>query len=188
MKKHINLILKQKRYQELERIFGHLRSLVVVMIVVFFVLSIVYFFVLSQKKSELNALNSQKKQYLDYLLQNKEIEAKFVYFNSKEKNISTILQNDVNFYPYYNVLVESLKNSSPAATLETVLISKDRTTDFTLNFPEYNSLLSFFKFIESDIFLKNFSTLNLISLSTTNQDKVSNGIKMNFKGKFLEQK
>ena len=186
MKKRINLIVKQKKYQHLERIFQSLRAAVIFVFIVFFINSLVYFFILYNQKAKIKTLESQKKDLLTYILQNKEIEAKFVFFNNKEKSITTILKNDVNFYPYYNLLVESLKASSPPATLENVTIDKSKATEFTLSFPQYSSLLVFFKFIESDIFLKNFTELHLVSLS--NKANKSGDISMNFKGKFIELK
>ncbi len=186
MKKRINLILKQKQYQHLEHLFQYVRRAVIVVFVLFLASSVVYFVILLNKQTRIKALTAEKKALLSNLLENKEIEAKFVYFNTKEKNITSILKNDVNFYPYYSLLVDSLKSSSPQATLENVLIEKTKSTQFLLSFPKYDSLLSFFKFIESEDFLKNFNELHLVSLSTAGRG--TGDIRMNFSGKFIELK
>ena len=112
------------------------------------------------------------------------MEAKFIYFRNKERQVSKILTEDVNFYPYYNLLKDSLQSSSPEATLETVLIDKNKTVNFMVSFESYQSLLEFFKFAESDNFLANFSTLVLSNFS--NAKSVPQRYELGFKGAFQQ--
>ena len=75
--------------------------------------------------------------------------------------------------------------STEEAKIEDLNIQKDRKFNFSLSFIDLNSLLETFKFIESDEFLKNFSTIYLKNLET--EDK--QGIKfyrITFEGIFKE--
>lgn len=184
MKRKINLLTKQKKYLQVAKIFGSLRLVIVVTICFFLVLFATLYFFLSRQSGKINEIQEQKKKVLNYLVKNKEVEAQFIYFRNKQQDISEILKNDVNFYPYYMLLTNSLKSSSPSATLVSLMIDKDKSVDFTVSFDSLNSLLAFFKFTESPSFLNNFDTLNLIGLNLTQQ--VKNDFKLNFKGKFVK--
>ncbi len=170
MKKHINLITRQKKYYQIDEFIRRLRMAVAAFGVFFIVLNMAFFLFLYHEQSGINALTEEKKRLLDFLIQNKESEAKFVYFNSKEKQVAGILKSDVSFYPYYNLLTESLKTASPAGQLQTLVIEKDRHVNFSVSFDNYDSLLFFFKFMETEQFLRNFKDLTLSSVETSSED------------------
>ena len=115
--------------------------------------------VVIQNNKKLDVLYTEKKNLLEYLAQNKEVEAEFVYLRNKQSQITKIIDEDVNFLPYYNLLTDSLKQASPSPILDAIIITKDRTINFTLKFNDSNSIISFLKFAESESFLKNFSQL-----------------------------
>lgn len=165
MKKKINLLTKQKKYQTYETIFKAVKITCVLTIILFVTSYTVYYIILSSQKKELNLYLTQKKNALEYITQNKEVEAKFVYFSSKLQQISQILTEDVNFHPYYTVLTESLKSASPEGQLEKVSIDRNRTVDFSVNLADTPSLLSFLRFIESENFLENFDQLSLTNFT-----------------------
>lgn len=159
MKKGINLIIKQKKYLLYEKFFYYLRLVLVFTSIFFLIVLIVFFFVLFSKERRLERLMTDKKNYLDILNKNKEVEAEFVYFRNKQKRLISIINQDVNFLPYYHLVTESLKSASPEPKLDMIVINKDRSINFTLIFNDSNSTILFLKFAESDQFLKNFSQL-----------------------------
>lgn len=173
---------RQKKYLRVEDIFLRLRILILFLGVFILVLNAIFFAVLIGKKKQLDLFNTEKKNALLFLSLNKEAEAKFIFFRSKEKQIATFLKQDVNFFPFYNLLLESLKNSSPAARLESVVIGKDRTTEFGVGFDDFNSLSSFLRYAESDDFLKSFDQLTLGGFNILKQQKKT--YQISFKGKF----
>ncbi|MBI3620196.1 hypothetical protein HY214_03590 [Candidatus Roizmanbacteria bacterium] len=186
MKHRINLIIKQKKYVYIERIFRNIRVAILLLAVVLLIMNVAFLMALRNQNDSIRALNEQKKEALEYLLTKKDVEAKFVFFNTKEKQISEILKNDVNFYPYYNLLVKSLDISSSAASLQTLTIDKYRKTKFSLKFNDYESFIAFFRVIEDDKLLQNFANLNLVSLNINGQN--AGGYTMNFKGEFTQLK
>lgn len=196
MKTGINLLTKQKKYQNIEKIFNSLKFGVALMVVFFLLGYLAVFLLLLNQKKTTDSISVQNAAYLQTLTQNKEVEAQFVYFVSKEKQISTFLKNDVNFYPYYSLLNDSLSSSSPPATLQTFVINSDRTSEFAVGFNDFPSLLNFLKFCESDFFLQNFTSLHLTNFTTTLQQNTAvqaaspsanlNNFSLHFKGTFKQ--
>lgn len=186
MKKKINLLSKQKKYIKLERVFQVLRICILVSGITVFLLDIIFFSLLLQQKKQLDSLTSDKNKLLEFLVANRKEETSFAYFRNKQKQIATYLKNDVNFFPYYNLLNDSLKSSSPEAQLDAVVIDKTKDVDFVVVFADFTSLLSFFKFAESDSFLKNFTNLNLKRFDLGNKD--NKNYKLSFKGVFKDIK
>ncbi len=171
MKKGINLLIKQQSYLSLEKSFEKIKTGIVLLLLLFLVIYGIFFFLLSQQSKQINDLNLEKQSILDFLVQNKEVEAKFVYFRGKEKQLGEILQQDVNFLPYYNLLKNSLTYSTPEARLDSVVINKDKKVNFSVSFNDYGGILSFLKFAETDEFLNNFNTLVLSNFNTLTKNK-----------------
>jgi len=169
MKKGINLITKQKKYLRYEVFFKTLRTLLLVMVVLFFIILIPSFLTVIQNNKKLDQLYLEKKNLLEYLSANKEVEAEFIYLRNKQSQIAKIIQEDVNFLPYYNLLTDSLKQASPSPILDAIIITKDRTVNFTLRFDDPSSITSFLKFAESESFLKNFSQLYISQFNLESQ-------------------
>lgn len=182
MKNRINLLSKQEKYLKLARLFESLRIGIMVLGLAIFTLDIIFFGFLIRQKRQLDLLSTEKKKILDFLLANKEAEAKFVYFRNKENQISALLKNDVQFYPYYNVLNTSLSSASPSGRLESLIIDKNKEVEFSVGFNDIASLTSFFKFAESESFLSNFAKLNLNGFNIGKQGGKS--YQLGFKGKF----
>ncbi len=182
MKKGINLLVKQQKYLNLEKAFNNLKFLVVGLFVIFIGSNLLLFFLLNRQKDTIEKLTLNKKELLDYLFQHTQVEAKFVYFRNKERQVSDILKQDVNFYPYYELLTNNLA-SVPQAILETVTIDKLKATTFIVSFPDYSSMLVFFKIAESDTFLKNFNRLVLSQF--TNTIGAGQRYQLIFKGSFI---
>ncbi len=186
MKNRINLLSKQERYLRLETFFQMLRLGILVLGIVVFLIDVVFFGFLIAQRKQLDSVSSEKKKVLDYLVANKEAEAKYVYFRNKENQISTFLKNDVHFFPYYNVLNASLNSASPPARLDSLIIDKTKEVEFAVGFEDFPALTSFFKFAETNAFLDNFTELKLNGFNITKQGKSI--YLLGFKGKFKELK
>lgn len=182
MKKGINLLKRQKKYQLFQRVFSRLKIIIILEVVIFLFIYSIFYYLLLRQKQKIDLLSAQKKDMLEFFIQNKTIDAKFIYFRGKQKQLSDILKQDINFFPYYNLLRESLLSHGPEAQLEYVLIDKSRGVSFTIGFEDYSNLLVFLKFAESDDFLKSFNHLVLSNFS--NLELAKNAYKLTFSGKF----
>ena len=178
----INLVTKQKKYLRFEKIFETIRVVLIVATGIFFVSAIISFYFLFVKNQQLEQLMAEKKTLLQYLNVNKEVEAEFIYFRNKQKQLISIINEDVNFFPYYHLITESLKSASPEPKLDTIVISKNREINFTLSFDDSNSMIIFLKTVESDTFLKNFSQLRISQLNIE-QKKEAKSFQLNLIGK-----
>ncbi|MCL4378648.1 MAG: hypothetical protein M1409_09810 [Actinobacteria bacterium] len=186
MKKGINLLVRQSKYLNLEKKLAKVKVVIVLMLILFVVTYFTFLVFLNKQKKDIDTLNNQKKSYMEFLLQNKQTEAKFTVFQNKEKQLSDILEQDVNFLPYYNLLKDSLKSSTPAANLDSVSVDKSRTVNFTVSFTDYKAFLSFLKFAEGDSFLKNFNKLVLSNFSAYNQKiNTQSSYKLQLSGVFI---
>ena len=159
--KRINLFVKQKKYLQVEKYFAWLRYGLIGLVVVFIIFNAVSFFFLLKQQQEIKTLNSTSKQYLDFLIKNNNVEAKFIFYKNKNNEFNKIIGNDVNFLPYYEVLNDSLKKSTSSALLSALTINKDRTTDFSVSVGNYDSALVFIKYAETESFLNSFESLSL---------------------------
>ena len=169
MKKGINLIIKQKKYLRYENFFRALRVILLGLTIFFSITLISLFAFLFIKNRQLEQLMLEKKNLLNFLSKNKEVEAEFAYFHNKQNRLITILNQDVKFLPYYNLITDSLKSASPEPKLDTIIINKDRSINFTLIFNDANSVIPFLKFAESDQFVNNFSQLIISEFSITSE-------------------
>ena len=185
MKKGINLLKTQKRLIHLEIFFNKIKGGTIVIFFIFLATYLVFYYFLFLQKQKIAGLVSEKKVMLDYFLQNKEVEAKFIYFRNKQKQIGNILKQDVNFFPYYNLLKESLKQVNVEAQLDSVVIDKSKSVSFNLSFNNYSGLLTFLKFAESDDFLQNFNQLSLMNFNRDDKQTKKNEYRLNFSGKFI---
>lgn len=131
-------------------------------------------------------LLQKKETYLKYLLDEKEAEVNVRYFKSKQTQMNTFLKNDANFLPYYTVLKQSLDEAESKPILDTIDIDKDRNTRFIVRFTNYDEMDLFLKYIESEVFLKNFSSLSLQTFSINKQTVSGNRFELELKGKFKE--
>lgn len=184
MKRRINLLKAERKYIQMERYFLWLRRIVISYAVIFLLGIAVLLFLTFQLQSKYQSLVAQTEAQNQYLLANKDREAQLLYLANKLKQTSTVLEEDVNFSPYYNVLVQSLQGASEAARFQSVIIDKDQKQfEFTVGLSDYASLLNFFKYIETDEFLQYFTDITLTNFDLT---QTKNSYNLTFKGKFFE--
>ena len=166
MKKlNINLIINREDYQKYQIYFEYLKISLIVLVFVFFSLFFILFLILKNKTDLEKKLNLQKGTLLEILKDKKVDEVKISYIGKKYQDLSSYLKDDAFSSPYYAFLNSAIQESSESAQLETFLITKSRDVDFTIAFTDFPQLMSFFKFIESETFLKNFETISLKSFS-----------------------
>jgi len=189
--KRINLFAKQKKYVQIEKYFTWFRFFSIGLVAAFVLFSAYSFISLSSQQRKLKNLDLARKQYLDFLIRNNEIEAKFIFYKNKNEEFNKIIANDVNFLPYYQVLNESLKFSTSAALLNSLTINKDRSAEFSILIENYDIAFEFIKYSETETFLKNFDALTLIEFSSqlntkaqTEDNNKKRLITLTFKGKF----
>lgn len=184
MKRKINLFLRQKKYQQIGSKIERFKKGLLAAVFIAFLLVMVSFTGSVYLGKKFESLLLQKKALLSFIVDNKKEEAEYIYFSSKERQIRDIVNNDLNYAPYYEFLRSAVSAASDEAFLESLAVNKDRNVSFTLSLPDYSSLLLFLSRIESDTFLSHFKTLSLIHLSALAQNYQS--YKLEFKGQFTK--
>lgn len=184
MKKGINLLIKQDQYIRYERVFKQLKLVLVLFCLVALLEYLGLYLVVQRQREKTVELQNQNQTLLNYIVQHKQVEANLLFFKQKEQQLVTILKTDVNFYPYYELLTNSLLQYGPQAKLVSLTMDNTHESEFTLQFPDYSSMLTFFKFAETDEFVKNFATLMLANFTATPGEQQS--YQLVFKGTFKE--
>lgn len=192
MSKRINLFRSKPRLQ-LPSLLLFLtlkgRKLGAILSILFFVGFLAVNFLILKDKTHIRQLNQQKEEYLKYLLQNKESEAKFRYFKAKQKQLTTYYGDDASFLPYYQVLNDALKPASESAVLESVTINNERVSTFIVKILDYDQAINFMKYVESDSFLSNFDELiltgfNLFEKEQNSNESFQSNYQFSFRGSF----
>lgn len=145
-------------------------------------------------RGEMQSLSKKKQLYLALLINDKDIEANTRYFKGKQTQLLKYEKDDARFLPYYSVLVSALSTSSQSASLDSIEINKDRDATFIVKFKDYDGMVQFLKYVESDEFLNSFDALSMASLnlsresgSTTKiQSALNKNYQLQFKGRFKE--
>lgn len=188
MKKRINLFAKSRKEVIPLRVKQQIQSAGTVLGGLFFVIFLIATYLQYTVNSEKNLLLSEKQQILEYMIQNKEFIGKMTYFSDKSDQLKKYLVDDAQFLPYYNLLKEALtfqNNPEFSPTLENMRIDKDKNTDFTVRFTSYEPAYAFFRYMESESFLENFSELTLVGFSLNDSNTgLTRGYQLQFNGKF----
>lgn len=197
MKKRLNLLNRKKRFDafasyalKIKR-FGTVAGIALFFVFLYVVINTITL------KNEISQLAKKKELYLSVLFNEKDVEANIRYFKGKQTQLLNYEKDDAHFVPYYQVLLNVLSSSaSQSARLDTIEIDKNRDTSFVVKCNEYNGMVAFLKYVESDEFLSNFETLSMASLNLSrespdairgaNQQKVNKNYQLQFKGRFKE--
>lgn len=180
-----NLLISKHGYSNILPYFKIFKLLILIVSSVILIFVLIFGVLIFQQNQKLEKLGMQKQNSLQLLSTKKDDEVKLIKIANKIKNLENFSKDDANFYPYYQILNQTFSLSTEEAKIEDLNIQKDRKFNFSLSFTDLKSLLETFKFIESEEFLKNFSTIYLKNLET--QDKL--GIKfykITFEGIFKE--
>lgn len=180
-----NLLISKHGYSNILRYLKIFKLLILIISSIILIFVLIFGVLIFKQNQKLEMLGQQKQDNLQILSTKKDDEVKLIKIANKIKNLEAFSKDDANFYPYYQILNQTFSLSTEEAKIEDLNIQKDRKFNFSLSFTDLKSLLETFKFIESEEFLKNFSTIFLKNLET--QDK--QGIKLyriTFEGTFKE--
>ncbi len=180
-----NLLISKHGYSNILKFIKLFKLIILITSIIILIFALTFGILIFQQNQKLEMLGQQKQENLQLLSTKKDDEVKLIKIANKIKNLEAFSKDDANFYPYYQILNQTFSLSTEEAKIEDLNIQKDRKFNFSLSFTELKSLLETFKFIESNEFLKNFSTIYLKNLET--QDK--QGIKfykITFEGVFKE--
>jgi len=187
-KTKINLIISRDDYQKYEKYFYWLK-IIAYGLFGFFLLIFLIFFILIKVNSDNNdKLISQKSSLLKALSEKKGDEARIFYLQKKYDDLNNFLKDDAFSSSYYGLLSEALKQSSQSSTLKSFEINKNRQVGFSITFEEFPELMNFFKFIESEVFLKNFETISLKSFTIIGDNDNKENYELSFAGVFIKIK
>lgn len=192
MKRRINLLNKKKHFSSFIGLDQQVRRYGTGIGVVFFLLFIFVIFQTVVIHNESADLTKKKALYLSLLSQQKDIEANTRFFKGKLTQLNKFETDDAQFVPYYTVLLTAINSSSQSAILDTVDIDKTRATSFTVKFKDYEGMVAFLKYVESENFLKNFDALSMASLNLSREIATANrtstqlnrNYQLQFQGKF----
>lgn len=187
-KTKLNLLTNREDYQKIEQLFSFIRIFFYIQLGILLLLFVFFFFSLVRQTQSINELQNQKRSLLESLKSKEDTEAKLLYVQEKYQAVQDFLKDDSRSLPYYNLLNDALSQSTGSATLKSFLISKNREVTFTVSFIDLNNLLSFFRFIESESFLKNFEHVSLKNFSALGESKTKENYELAFIGKFIELK
>jgi len=180
-----NLLISKRGYSDILKYFKIFRISLLVMTTIILLFAFVTGYLIFVQSQELEKLTQEKEKNLQLLSTKKEDEVKLIKIANKTKDLEIFSKDDANFYPYYEILNQSFSLSTESANIENLNIEKDRKFNFSISFTDIKSLLETFKFIESENFLKNFSTIYLKSLETQDRQEVK-FYRITFEGVFKE--
>lgn len=192
MKKRINLFSRKKRFDVFAAYAVKIRRFGTLAGIIFFAIFAVLMYQIFLIQKDIRDLAKKKQLYLSILLDEKDVEANIRYFKGKQTQLTNFEKDDAHFLPYYQVLVSTVGTASNAALLDSVEIDKNRNTAFIVKFNDYDSMVSFLKYVESSAFLSNFDALSMASLSLSRpnagskQQNLNKNYQLQFKGKFKQ--
>lgn len=170
MKKHINLLHKNREYERIEQVFFRFRRITLFLGLVAFFLVLGLFFLQKQSESTYSQLLNTKGLYLKQQIQIKDMQQKVVYADDKTNFIKTVSKMDLNFAPYYALLKQSffdnlVDSSSQSATIDTLHFDNKRDVQIKMTIQNEEALTLFLKTLESDQFLRLFQSVELTKLT-----------------------
>lgn len=170
MKKHINLLHKNREYERIEHTFFLFRRITLFLGLIAFFLILALFFAQKQSESTYGQLLNTKGLYLKQQIQIKDMQQKVLYADDKTNFIKTVTKTDLNFAPYYALLKQSLfdnlvDNSSASATIDTLHFDNKRDVQIKMTLQNEDALTLFLRTVESDQFLELFQTVELTKLA-----------------------
>lgn len=187
-KTKINLIISREDYQKYEKYFYWLKIITYGLFGFFLFLFLIFVILIKINSNNNDKLNLQKSSLLKTLAEKKSDEARIFYLQKKYDDLNNYLKDDAFSSLYYGLLNQALKQSSESSTLKSFEINKNRQVEFSIAFEEFPELMSFFKFIESEIFLKNFETISLKSFTIIGDENKKENYELSFTGTFIKIK
>ena len=184
-KTHINVFFKEK-VGVVAKIVEKTKNYLII-IILFLLVSFVGLFAakwyfetaLVQKTAErdelstiINAVSSKEKKVTE-LLQKKEL-------------LKTYLKDDAQFLPYFTLLKEILAPLNAEKNLQSFSVDKNQLADFTLQFATVDEVEQFLAYMETEVFLKNFTSVQLKDFSIS-PGVGNSAIDLRFQGQFTKR-
>lgn len=184
-KNNINLLINREDYQKYENLFERLKLTAAILTVILVIIFAYFYFSIKNQFNIYEKMNLQKKTYLELLTSRRGDEAKINYIEKKYSDLKKFLKDDASSSTYFEILSDSIKNSSESAKLTSLEVDKTRNTSFTITFSEFEKMMDFLKFAESEVFLKNFESIALKNLEVVGGKQTTNNYELSFTGKFI---
>ncbi|KKP60295.1 MAG: hypothetical protein UR56_C0026G0003 [Candidatus Roizmanbacteria bacterium GW2011_GWC2_34_23] len=189
MKKNIiNLLINREDYQKYENLFERLKLTATILTIILAILFTYFYISIKNKFNIYEKMNLQKKTYLQMLTNRRGDEAKINYIEKKYSDLKNFLKDDASSVTYFEILSDSIKNSSESARLKSLEVDKTRNTSFTITFSVFEKMMDFLKFAESEVFLNNFENISLKNLIIVGDNKSQENYELSFTGKFIPVK
>lgn len=166
MKKHINLLHKNREYETQEKRFYYIRLATVALGLVAVILIATLFIIKSQEEKQYSQLLTSKEQYLRELLAVKDTQEKIAYVNTRADYLKNVVKEDVNFAPYYDVLKRTLFDpiaigSSNSAEIKRIHFDNNQSVELQINLYSDAALNTYLSTLESEQFLSQFQNFAL---------------------------
>ncbi len=184
--KKINLLSQHRNYLLYQNYFLMFKKIVYLLTGLFFVFLITSLIFIATKKKQMDVLIQKEQNLQTFIKNNFPLEENFKNFNNLFSQLKENLNKDVNFYPYYNLINDSLKISTNPPVIESLKIDQNKKVNFTLSFNNMTHLIEFLDYVEKETFLTNFINLKLESFSVESQSllNTSTSYKLSFVGQF----
>ncbi len=184
-KNNINLLINREDYQKYENLFERLKLTATILTVILAIIFTYFYISIKNQFNIYEKMNLQKKTYLQLLTNRRGDEIKINYIEKKYLDLKKFLKDDASSITYFEILSDSIKNSSESAKLTSLEVNKTRDTSFTINFSAFEKMMDFLKFAESEIFLSNFENISLKNLVIVGDSKNNKNYELSFTGKFV---
>lgn len=181
-KSRINLLTSKEDYYRLEKYFTLFQRFVLGYSILFTIGIGILIYNNLQQNFKLESLTRQKQSLLSRLSKHRNDETKLIILSKKMGYYNEFIRDDARFIPYYNLLLETLKNSSQSAALTEFDIDKSRQVNFTLTFDNFDEMVQSFQFIESEQFIHNFEHLDMTDFIGSQSESIK--YQLSFIGKF----
>lgn len=162
MSRRANLFHSRKKQSSFQAIQLVVRVGSAIAAFLLFALIIVFILQYRLKQTEQN-LSNEKSTMLTYIADNKDIEAKILFFAAKKTQLDLFAKDDANFVPYYTLLQSVLLGATGSPTLRSMTLDKAKNTEFVVTFPDFQRAYEFLRSVEMPSFLDKFSKLTLDS-------------------------
>lgn len=188
MKKYINLLYHKKEYQKKQKILLAIIFFLMIIDIIFFSLFISISYQFFKNQREYKDLIIEKENILNLNKKNAELQVKINYISNYSNHFFNLLDNDLNFLPYYEFIKKKLESISPEIKITQINFDKNNNFKFLIFIPNIETLINFLNLLEDPEFKSNFNRLNLISLILSNKNLYVNDEKndliINLEGQF----
>ncbi len=184
-KTKINLLTNREDYTKLEHLFSFIRKITILLSVMAVLVTLFFTIISLRQGTQLQNLTNQKNSLLLQLTGKKDAQAQLAYIQGKYQLVQNYMKEDAYSLPYYNLLSNALSKSTESAALASFVIQRNRETNFSVSFNNFDQLIQFLKFIESDSFLKNFEQVSMKSFNAASGSASLANYTLSFTGRFI---